>query len=296
MSNAGSKMDVEDVLSSIRRLVSEEARTVVDEEIAPADEGATDSSVAEPDAEAISEPDIESVPEKLVLTTAFRVAENKNASPDTSEIEKRIADIETLVLSEAEEPSQSVSSEPADELSEVTEQMPPTAEAKAEPFVVRAPSFEELSEKTVVTEAPALNLTEADIVAPDAETFDDQPEEAADSETEVAFEAETPDAPDPVEDTAEAYPDEEPEPEEDPADPARLREIVDTIDGPIEPEEVVDYTAEADTFLDEEALREIVSEMVRSELQGELGDRITRNVRKLVRREIHRALASRDFE
>ena len=32
------------------------------------------------------------------------------------------------------------------------------------------------------------------------------------------------------------------------------------------------------------------------ELKQELGDRITRNVRKLVRREIYRALASKDFE
>lgn len=45
--------------------------------------------------------------------------------------------------------------------------------------------------------------------------------------------------------------------------------------------------------LDEEALRDLVSEIVRQELQGELGERITRNVRKLVRREIQNALASR---
>ena len=51
-----------------------------------------------------------------------------------------------------------------------------------------------------------------------------------------------------------------------------------------------------ETILDEETLREMVSDMVREELQGELGDRITRNVRKLVRREIQRALASREFE
>lgn len=48
--------------------------------------------------------------------------------------------------------------------------------------------------------------------------------------------------------------------------------------------------------IDEDALREIVTEMLQRELQGPLGERITRNVRKLVRREIHRALASRDFD
>lgn len=55
-------------------------------------------------------------------------------------------------------------------------------------------------------------------------------------------------------------------------------------------------SALADTVVDEEFLRDIVSEIVREELQGELGERITRNVRKLVRREIHRAMASRDFD
>ncbi len=49
-------------------------------------------------------------------------------------------------------------------------------------------------------------------------------------------------------------------------------------------------------FLSEDLLRVIVSDMIREELQGSLGERITRNVRKLVRSEISRALASRDFE
>ncbi|MGX0977315.1 hypothetical protein ACSSVY_003043 [Roseovarius sp. MBR-51] len=51
-----------------------------------------------------------------------------------------------------------------------------------------------------------------------------------------------------------------------------------------------------DAVLDEDALRDLVAEIVRQELQGALGERITRNVRKLVRREIHRALTSQDFD
>lgn len=50
------------------------------------------------------------------------------------------------------------------------------------------------------------------------------------------------------------------------------------------------------SLIDEDMLRELVSDIVREELQGALGERITRNVRKLVRREINRALASRDFD
>lgn len=51
-----------------------------------------------------------------------------------------------------------------------------------------------------------------------------------------------------------------------------------------------------DDVIDEDALRDLVAEIVREELTGELGERITRNVRKLVRREIHRALVTREFE
>ncbi len=48
-------------------------------------------------------------------------------------------------------------------------------------------------------------------------------------------------------------------------------------------------------FLDEQSLRELVADIVREELQGALGERITRNVRKLVRREIQRALSAQDL-
>jgi hypothetical protein len=48
--------------------------------------------------------------------------------------------------------------------------------------------------------------------------------------------------------------------------------------------------------LDEETLQALVADIVRQELQGALGERITRNVRKLVRREIHRVLMSQDLE
>ena len=48
--------------------------------------------------------------------------------------------------------------------------------------------------------------------------------------------------------------------------------------------------------IDEDALRDLVADVVRQELTGPLGERITRNVRKLVRREIHRALAAQELE
>jgi hypothetical protein len=50
------------------------------------------------------------------------------------------------------------------------------------------------------------------------------------------------------------------------------------------------------SVLDEAALQDIVRQILRVELQGELGERITRNVRKLVRAEINRALIARDLD
>ena len=51
-----------------------------------------------------------------------------------------------------------------------------------------------------------------------------------------------------------------------------------------------------DAVLDEDALRELVSDIVRQELEGSLGERITHNVRKLVRRELQRAMAAKELE
>lgn len=47
--------------------------------------------------------------------------------------------------------------------------------------------------------------------------------------------------------------------------------------------------------LDEAVLRKMVVQIVHEELSGALGERITRNVRKLVRREINRVLTSREM-
>lgn len=45
--------------------------------------------------------------------------------------------------------------------------------------------------------------------------------------------------------------------------------------------------------LDNAAMEELVARIVRAELQGALGERVTRSLRKLVRQEIQRALALR---
>jgi hypothetical protein len=51
-----------------------------------------------------------------------------------------------------------------------------------------------------------------------------------------------------------------------------------------------------DVILNEDMLRDMVRDMIREELAGPLGERITRNIRKLVHAEIARAMTAREFE
>ena len=81
-------------------------------------------------------------------------------------------------------------------------------------------------------------------------------------------------------------------PDPDTEDPLAASDI----DPPPVAESEDDLAAFPDDVLDEDALRDLVADIVREELQGALGERITRNVRKLVRREIHRALAIQELE
>ncbi|MEM8629923.1 MAG: hypothetical protein AAGF74_01680 [Pseudomonadota bacterium] len=53
---------------------------------------------------------------------------------------------------------------------------------------------------------------------------------------------------------------------------------------------------EDDIVVDEAMLRELIGQILREELQGDLGARITRNVRKLVRREILRVLETNKYD
>jgi hypothetical protein len=68
----------------------------------------------------------------------------------------------------------------------------------------------------------------------------------------------------------------------------------------IEPKNADHTDDDSNTFdaeiLDQSTLHELVASIVREELQGDLGERITRNVRRMVRREIQRALSLKDFD
>lgn len=62
-----------------------------------------------------------------------------------------------------------------------------------------------------------------------------------------------------------------------------------------EAEDAADDAALDETILDEEGLRDLIAQIVREELRGALGERITQQVRKLVRAEVAKALDDRGF-
>ena len=99
MSETGRKMDVEDVLSSIRRLVSEESRTGSDAETTGKVTTDTDANLLQ-HGNAVDR-------DKLVLTPSLRMPETDGPAPAAADLEQRIADIESLVMSEAVEDAQS---------------------------------------------------------------------------------------------------------------------------------------------------------------------------------------------
>ncbi len=63
-----------------------------------------------------------------------------------------------------------------------------------------------------------------------------------------------------------------------------------------ESKEFSDSFDDQEMVFNEDVLRELVRDLIREELQGTLGERITRNIRKLVRVEIARAMSVQDYQ
>lgn len=235
--------EIEDVLASIRRLVSEDVK-----EGGPRRRAA--ERLSEPDPEPGPEP-APSAPEALVLTPDFRVpnttAKEADAVPpdraDLSRIECAIDDLEAAI--DAGEDSVGVPWEAdgseGDRWSEAADVPLGTA-----------------GEDTAsVMDGDPVTLPAIEPSAEDAELV----EEDRQDEAEASPAGKGQDTP--------------------PINEATLRGLV----GDILREE-----------LSGDILHGIVSDAIRQELQGPLGERITRNVRKLVRREINQALAAREFD
>ncbi len=296
MSDPMSNHEIEDVLSSIRRLVTQESP-------APAPTKAP----AKPRAE----------PGKLVLTPAFRVPDtppeparsdaaasaSSTAPQDSPDNAATGIDATGVVASGLETSVSIVTPEDAETAKpeEAAAQPAPTPPAEPEAATAKpaeAPTLEQMIEalETAIMKDPGPFEPDAGEEAPVATAPKPQPPvmdapaalqpERPGDAPEEAF------APDTAENTAAAGP--------APAEPDSARPFAPTPvtqdpdeAGPVEAEPPL---LEDDSIvLDEAALRELVADILREELQGVLGQRITRNVRKLVRAEIARALASRDL-
>ncbi len=327
MSDPAKNAEVEDVLSSIRRLVSEEKRP-----LQPA-------------------PRPEPKPGRLVLTPALRVEETRvpdmveNAVEEAVEAEVQAAfAAEEVAVDDAFDfaldvdgplaPEDSYADDPYGfdddtnldgEALQETEGAPSSAE-KEDQF--GSTEVDTLSAKIAALETAIGEISDEwepdggevdanaaeqasamawEEVEPAAEVVpeDVASEVGADPEPEPVFahrlEPESETAPESEERAAE----EVPEPQDVAAAPAE--EITET-DEP-EPEVEAQHAEQEaggtpapfamspeDQLLDEDTLREMITEIVHAELQGAMGERITRNVRRLVRREIHRALTARELD
>jgi len=238
MSDPVTNVDIEDVLASIRRLVSGGAEQ---DRAAPARNEAA---------------------ERLVLTPSQRIDEEDQSEQDQPEQDVFAA--EPVVTNDDVSKSDHLPESESDFEAE-GESVAETTEDEADQSAVERtvqssdmwePDGDDEDAFADASEAPRLEWRDADTeFAPEAMSFDPD-EMAADDLASDSF-ARSWDAED--EDAPAAF---------------ELDEAV----------------------LDEEALRDLVAEIVREELMGTLGERITRNVRKLVRREIHRALTSQDFD
>jgi hypothetical protein len=259
MSERMSSVEIEDVLSSIRRLVTQDLR-----------------------------PRPSAADEKLLLTPALRVVpevkETMQVSPfiATTQDIVEVADDDVAAESEAEAP------EPifvhrfdlAGAVSSIGAEVP-------------TDGYEaETGEMGPADALPVPEWPDSSWVAPDVISDVDEAEVMKHSETSPGW-AETEDAEPAVADIAEA-PFIEADDDEMPNDP----------NGDMAEAEALAALADEDrgasdtkfTELDEDMLRNIVRDIIREELHGSLGERITRNVRKLVRAEINSAMATRDLE
>ncbi len=295
MSEPMTNHEIEDVLSSIRRLVSEDLRP------------APGRSVAKP------------VDSKLILTPALRVVSENlpddvpaNQPDDLPPVRAEHPPAEVSTLASFQDSFDIVTAAPVisdNALRLVGAGLDETSGGDPAPAVAEwddgvwdaAPATDEEMSDDGLADVDLDPADEApmwtDTASGDVPAWDDTPAEAWVTEDPIPFLAHPRKAavtPNPL---AQAWADRA---EADVR--AELQSVVEeklaaNSTPAAEPDPVVSsvFSDDAAPF-DEEALRDIVRDIIREELAGSLGERITRNVRKLVRVEINRALSAREFE
>ena len=291
MSEPLTSHEIEDVLSSIRRLVSEDLRPA---RAVPAAPAAAPAAAPEAKAE-------DAAPEagKLLLTPALRVVPaepEEGAAPAWPEPETAgLADLADAPVFPAAETAAAIApaGDAYDEVYDDAGMQPAAAVTAEEDDVLWASAGEEAGETAdpaplhghwTAQEVPGMEWVqeETDWVEPDPVAFVAHPRKPDLTEeplarawadrAEAAVRAELDDG------------------------PAAAETVVPPAAGPEETAAEGPGLFDGEAGIDEEMLREIVRDIIREELAGTLGERITRNVRKLVRVEINRALTAREFE
>ena len=352
MSEPMTKFEIEDVLSSIRRLVSEDVsqkparpdllvltqalrvpgaeagvkfrRSVQTEVPDPVDAEALAESDS-PEAEAAELVDWEAAEAEFEGADAFFGAAPPDddvlseAGPERS-LEDRIVELESVIARSDEEFEPDGSEDPDTHTPRFFPRSSTSRPLAAEPVPAEAEAEAAADQDLSAFSAPDPEPVGDDFMAGFGDTaYDAEAEEepgvAAATEPDpfeidpfAAPQAEAPPADVADGDTTEA---DIAEPEaaqaEAPAaaelEPADDRQIdADNLYAPADSAEPSDLarpraggTAIEEALIDEDALREIVGALVREELRGELGERITRNVRRLIRREIHRAMSLQEL-
>lgn len=282
MSGPLSSNEIEDVVSSVRRLVSVDGRSRPGSRPVSRDLG-QDKLILTPALRVVPEEPAAEPAETLVLSA--QVVEPAEAAPEPgfqvvdADWEDPIWQESPTSLAELALGAEEAELIPADE-EPVSGGMAP----------VLSDEFEEDDPETVV---PLLRTAQAPDRPDEAEPGNaaEIPEATADRTAAGGTMA-----PEPV--PAEAGDPEpaaatEPEPAEPESWPSGSTALAASID---DVQTLVDKDGNPLTVLDEEALYEIVRTILREELHGVLGERITRNVRKLVRAEINRALTARALD
>jgi len=324
MSDPVTNAEVEDVLSSIRRLVSEEKRPLQSAKPAPQNDRlvltpALRVAEAAPEESAGIEPKVEAEPATEVAhqyearspgAEAIAVDLDDPYDNPTDELVQAALAADVRDVAD-QQPENDYAADPygfdndADVDGERAAPLALTVDSLAEPDLPQTdaligatlPDAMEAAERkadTLSAKIEALEVAMGDIeddFEPDeptsdafsgaqssAMTWEDEPDTGAVDDLAARL---VQDSVDDAENTAKTAP--EPAP-------------VQAAEPDAEYEEAAFSFAGDDQLIDEEALRDLVSDIVRAELQGALGERITRNVRKLVRREIHRALTTQDLE
>lgn len=229
MTEAMSRREIEDVLSSIRRIVSHDVHPNTQQ-------GASH--------------------EKLLLTSALRV---DDAAPDPLRVDS----------APMEEQSPSARPSGPDEAERDPEAFPVLVQEDFSPEVTPSSLLARISSASK-SSSFGLNAAPEQVSGPPSETLSSRvmEDEALTSIEDSALEATL----------------------------ARLEAVLAKTEQPDSADSHALETAGSDEeIIDEGVLYQIVAHIVRQELQGELGEKITRNIRKLVRSEVARELQLRKF-